>query len=240
MRRRLREEEGLTLIELLVATTIGTIVLLAAFSLVDMAVDGQARTENRIQAVQRGRSAMELVSRQIRSQMCIGKNLPPVLEARENTLTFYASVAAAPTATTAPPVQRRTLTYVPYDDGSDRGYISESFVTSSGGTLPDLTFPETSRQTRRLVENISPIPGTPVFRFYKFDPDTSPNMLPLTQDPTAGVAEADRKLIVQVRAAFRSWSDGGLGAERVRTDFDSKILVRTADPTDPTRSPKCI
>ena len=237
---RLRDDRGFTLIELLIATTIGTIVVLASFSLVDLAVDGQTRTDNRIQAVQRGRTAMEQISRQVRAQMCIGKNLPPVLDARDTTMTFYASVAASPTTTTAPPIQRRTLTYVPYPDGSGRGGITETVVTSSGGTPPDLVFPESSRTTRRLVDNISPVPGKPLFRFFKFDPDTSPNMLPLVPDATNGVAEADRKLIVQIQTTFTSWSDGGLGADRVKTELDSKILVRTADPTDPTRSPKCI
>ena len=238
---RLRDERGFTLIELLVATTIGTIILMAAFPLVELAINGQVTTENRLEAVQRGRAAMEQVSRQVRSQTCIGRDMPPITDARDNSLTFYASVAPAPPNTDPSPIQRRTLTYQPYTDGSGRGAIVESVWTADpASTAPNLVFPASTRTDRRIMDDISPVPGTPIFRFYKYDPDTSPNTILLTPDATNGVAEADRKLVVQVRTTFQAWSTGKRDDDKVKTQLDSKILVRTADPTDPTRSPKCI
>ena len=81
MRPRLRQlrsdERGFTLPELLIAMAIGLIVLLAAFMLLDRAVSARPgrRPPGRLQ---RGRLAMELITRQLRSQVCLGDATEPI------------------------------------------------------------------------------------------------------------------------------------------------------------------
>ena len=235
----LRTEDGFTLVELLVATLIGTIVLMASFTIVDFAVHGQVQTENRLDALSRGRQAMEQVSRQVRSQMCLGRGRPPIVEAHDNRIVFYASLAPAPATGTTPPIQLRTVEFIPDPaQGASRGFIQETVVEGDGTPPPDTRFVATPR-VRRLAENVSPVPGRPLFSYFKYDAATAPGVVLLTPALT-GLSEVDRRMVVQVRTTFDAWAVGGKAADRVRTRLDNTVLVRTADPSDPTRSPQCI
>jgi prepilin-type N-terminal cleavage/methylation domain-containing protein len=235
MNARLKSQDGFTLVELLCAMTIGTIVLLAAFSLMDSTTRGQKTVESRLDATERGRQAMEQLTRQLRSQVCIGKGIAPMLEATDAKLTFYASIApynaASPSA--QPTVQKRTLEYVP-NGTTGRGSLVETVIDATGAA-PDFTWTATPR-TRTLVRDVAPVTGVPFFRFYKYDPDLSPNVQLLTPP----IADANRQIIVQVQTAFLAYANAGKNSDRISTRLENKITVRTADPTDPTRSPKCI
>ena len=74
---------------------IGTIVVLGAFSLVDIAV---ASTQKDDRAAHRDRrraaaQAMEDITRQLRSQICLGSDTVPIIEATPTSVVFYASLA---------------------------------------------------------------------------------------------------------------------------------------------------
>ena len=76
---RARDESGFTLIELLMAMTIGVVVLLAAFMLVDASTPLAQKTQDRVDAAQRGRLAMEIIGAELRSQVCMPGAVPPIM-----------------------------------------------------------------------------------------------------------------------------------------------------------------
>ena len=76
---RARDESGWTLIELLMAMTIGVVVLLAAFMLVDASAPLAQKTQDRVDAAQRGRLAMEIIGAELRSQVCMPGAVPPIM-----------------------------------------------------------------------------------------------------------------------------------------------------------------
>jgi prepilin-type N-terminal cleavage/methylation domain-containing protein len=234
MTERLRDERGFTLIELLVASMVGMIVLFAAFGLVEATFKGQRIVESRIDGTERGRMAMEQVTRQLRAQVCLGKGIAPILEATDTKIVFYASVAPAPTnPSQVPTIQKRTLQYVP-NGTTGRGSITET-VIDGAGTLPAVTFNGTPR-TRTITTEVAPPSNAPLFRYFKYDPNLSPTVQQLTLPINAD----NRQIIVQVQTAFVAYARDGRDSDRVKTRLENKITVRTADPTDPTRSPKCI
>jgi prepilin-type N-terminal cleavage/methylation domain-containing protein len=233
--RLTREEGGFTLVELLVASMVGTIVLLSAFALIDTAFRGQRTVENRLDAAANGRNAMEVVTRQLRAQVCLGKGIAPITRAEDNLVEFYASVAPPPSTPSArQTVQRRTLEYVP-DGATGRGTIRQTIIDGVGSP-PDVTFNGTPTVTT-IARNLAPVSGVPVFRYFRYDPNTSPNVLPVAAPVTDPQV---RQVIVQVQTAFESFPLNSQDASKVKTRLDNKITVRTADPTDPTRSPQCI
>jgi prepilin-type N-terminal cleavage/methylation domain-containing protein len=235
LRSRLTDERGFTLIELLMASMIGMIVLFAAFTLIDVSSTGQHTVENRIDASTRGRNAMEQVTRQLRAQVCLGKGIAPIVEAGESKVVFYASVAPAAATPSAPQtVQRRTLEYVP-DGATGRGKLVETVVDGDTTPPPNTLFNATPR-VRTITDNVAPVPGVPLFRYWKYDPNLSPQVQMLSQP----IGQDNRAVIVQIQTAFDSFPVHARDAERVRIRLDNKVTVRTADPTDPTRSPKCI
>lgn len=69
--RRLRDERGMTLVELLAAMVIGGIVISAAIMLVVMSMRASVRVSDRVNAAAVGRSGMELITQRVRSQTCL-------------------------------------------------------------------------------------------------------------------------------------------------------------------------
>ena len=90
---RLRSQDGFTLPELLTAMAMGTIILLGAFGLLDTAMRRTSETQLKVEATQRGRQALDLVTRQLRSQVCLDTATPAVLEATPTSVTFYADLS---------------------------------------------------------------------------------------------------------------------------------------------------
>ena len=78
----LRSQAGFTLIELMVAVAIGTIVVLGGFAVLDASVSGSHEVFDRTDSAQRGRLAMDGVMATLHSQTCPSKTEPPIADAR--------------------------------------------------------------------------------------------------------------------------------------------------------------
>lgn len=237
MRSDPRAEQGFTLVELIVAVTIGTIVMLASIALLDLTVTGQRDAEHRVDALDNGRRGMEQLSRQIRSQICLGRGVAPVITAEDDQIEFYASLSRRTTvdAGGSPEIQRRRLQFV--EDGRfGRGRIEETVWTGSGtlGSYTPITW-STTPEVRTVLADIRRTPGMPIFRFYRYDPVASPDLQRLAT-PVSGQPLG---LIVQVGIAFDAWTPER-DTTRHQISLDTRVLARTADPTDPERSPRCI
>src|ERR1039458_10811781 len=74
----LRSERGFTLIELTVATLIGTIVSAATLAIVIVSVHLSSNYGDRVDATQQGRIAMAKITQALNSS-CVSAKLPPVL-----------------------------------------------------------------------------------------------------------------------------------------------------------------
>ena len=131
IRRRLSDERGFTLVELLVAMTIGMMVLMAAFMLLDRTFVASGQVADRTEALQRGRQAMALITRQLRSQVCIGTTNPPIVGgSNASSVSFYADLSDGSVN-----AKQRTLTL----DPPRPARITES-VRRRSRDLSDLTF----------------------------------------------------------------------------------------------------
>lgn len=137
MKRRSHElhsdESGFTLIELLAAMAIGLLVLMAAFMVLDRATSVSKEIADRQDAVQRGRQAMELIVRDLRSQVCLGDETEPITVAADDRVTFYAGLSDGST-----PVEQRTIRY----DAASKTMVEDPtsarapIPTSSSEALP--------------------------------------------------------------------------------------------------------
>jgi prepilin-type N-terminal cleavage/methylation domain-containing protein len=236
MKRAMKDESGFTMIELLVAAMIGTIILFAAFSLVDLSIQKQAETESRLDATQRGRQAMEQISRALRSQVCPGQGLATMIEAEDNKATFYSYLAATAPTTGPIKVQKRQLTYELPTATATRGAIYERVWENKSTTMGGLAFAATPDRTRVVADNLSRVGSLPIFRYSKYDPQSSPLMQALAPP----IVDSDKSLIVQIKTTFNAFPLTSRRAATVATRLESKVFIRTADPTDPEHSPKCI
>jgi prepilin-type N-terminal cleavage/methylation domain-containing protein len=227
-----RDERGFTLIELLVALSIGVVVLLGVGTLSTAFLHAQTRVSDRSESIARGRTAMEQVVQELRSQVCLGPGYPAITYGDSSRMTFYADLAN----TTFVPEQR----VLSFASGvlTEESYTGRT-VTSPGEDDPPFTFASTPWRRRAVLDRMQLVTSgrttVPLFRYYSFDandPIRPANLLsvPLSAD--------DAQRVVQITVSFAALPSRGGG--RTAEPFTSNVYVRTADPTDPDHSPLCI
>jgi prepilin-type N-terminal cleavage/methylation domain-containing protein len=235
IRRRLADERGFTLIEMLVTLAIGTIVLLGAYTLADAVGHAQTRISDRSESIARGRTAMEQLVQQLRSQVCLGPGYPAIAYGDANEVTFYADLAD----TTFVP-QKRDIKF-----SAAAGTITETDYTgavSSSTTGPPFTFSATPARTRVILDHVkAQVSGAttlPFFTYYSFDGGNPVRPANLLATP---LGTTDIQRVVQISVNFSALpSRGGSSASTPGEPFTANVFVRTADPTDPDHSPLCI
>lgn len=225
-RRPPRGEAGFTLVELLSSMVVGMVVLFAIFGLLDYTVSAQHKVEDRVDAVQRGRNAMEVITQQLRSQICLGPGYPATTYADDNSVTFYTDLGGD-----TPKLQRRTIAF-----NSATGALTETDWNVSG-TIPTApTF--TLARTVNLATNLVAMPGAKFFQYYGFT--TAPETPGLLLTPTP-LSDEKKANVVRILVSFvANPTRGGNLTNKVPTSFQNEVYVRTSDPTDAEHSPQCI
>jgi hypothetical protein len=224
--RRLREERGASLTELMTAVTVSIIVLLAMHQILDGSVTASGRVAPRVSAVQEGRLAMEDITRQLRSQVCPGPSQPAVLEGDDDAITFYADYSADGQ------IDKRTLVFEP-----DERRIVESLYKGQG-TAPDSTFPEAPTRTRVLATRVVRVGETPIFRYYAYGTATPPVPTVLLSTP---LSVADRGKAVRIALRFATRPESADDESDVNDiDFASEVFARTADATNASGGTRCM
>ncbi|MEA2381874.1 MAG: hypothetical protein QOH72_1845 [Solirubrobacteraceae bacterium] len=233
-------EAGFTLIELLVAMTTGLIVLAAAFLLVGKATQLASTTQDRVDAQQRGRAALERMVTQLRSGVCV---LPsdgsaihtPLISGDANRVEFYANLGnenALP--------QRRVLSY----DPTTRKITEESYDgTFATGSTSAMVVPFTTNpKTQTILENVVPTAaGAPIFRYFEYTLDTSGTSPKVTgtDELAAPVAAAAVNDVVEVDVAFRVRPIKGTADSPRDVVLQGAAVSRLADPISPLEGIPC-
>jgi prepilin-type N-terminal cleavage/methylation domain-containing protein len=229
-RPRISDERGFSLTELLVALVIGMIVLLASFMLLDRTISASGQIADRTEALQRGRLAMDLITRQLRSQVCVG-NTVPMVAGTGTSVTFYADLSDASGST---PIKKRTLTYDPSTDT-----ISESVVTGAG-TYPALTFTGAATTTSLLTKVEQIMDGStarPVFRYYGYTVGSTNGSLDLLSTP---LSAASLSRVALIKVGFRSFAARTVMDDKNSAVLEDDVYVRVLTATDFNNGPRCI
>lgn len=225
----MRREAGFTLVELLVAISIGSVVMLATFGLLDSSVVLTGRTQDRVDATQRGRLAMETITTQLRSQVCLNATTPAIVGSG-------GTAAASDQYTADFWVFTKTGTFAP-----ERHVIGWDTNTNSI-VETDYDQSGTRLRTRTLLTKVRPTTlNAPVFQYYAYSGNSissTPLSVPLTSAAAATVA--------QVNVAFMAQPDtNGSAASatppKESQTFSDQVFARTADPNDSSgpKAPLC-
>ena len=227
-RIKLGREDGFSLTELLVSIPIGVVLLTAVLVMMRVSIRQSANVTDRTEAIQRGRTAMERVTRQLRSQVCPTTTGTALTTADANTLTLYVDM----TGGSATP-ERRTITY-----DSAAQTLTEYEYVATGGTWPALTFsnfPNSPTRQRQLLNNVTAVSGVPFFRYYQYDSNGNVSTNPMTTP----VAAANLPRIVNVAVSFVS-RPRLANTSSPTTTFQSEASMRTSDPNNPTENARCL
>lgn len=224
-----RDERGMTIIELVVAMAIGTIVLMTAFTFLDHAFASNREISDRADASQRGRIAMERIIRQLRSQVCLNTvpNVTPAIRAGDdNSISLVVDLGDGSTNP-----ELHTITYDP------AAKTITEYDYAGIGTVPNLTFAAAPTNTQQLLTNVVPEAGAPIFSYSAIDSSanaapgaTTPLSTPLGANDLANAAKVD--------VAFVARPTGASDNSRATTLEDS-VFARSDDPNTPTAGPTC-
>jgi type II secretory pathway pseudopilin PulG len=251
MRRRLSDEAGFTLVELLTAMTAGIAVLAAALVLVSQATSLTTTTQNRVDAHQRGRTALEAMVTELRSGVCViapptvtdpdPTPQPPIIYGDGNRVEFYASTGA-PNAVP----QRRVLRYDPAThiiwEDIFQGLPATGDAANNRGQT-QLPIDDTRRVgvARTLLANVYPRDtGVPIFtyRSYAQTQTVAPPNAKYTPTGAAVVLQApiqtddDRPRVSEVQIAIRVRPTGLSSTANNPLDaiLEGAAFSRAADP----------
>ena len=233
MRNRICAQRGFTLMELVVGMTLGMIVLLAAFTVIDRSFINNKAVQDREDALQRGRITLEQMTRQIRSMTCAGQ-YTPVTKGTDNEVDFYAYMGD-PTAggSTLPSLHKLV-----YDTTAQT--ISETdYPVTSVTTSPPTVSNTPSLPTKVLLNNVVPVTGVPVFTYYTYDPNAtqgSGGFVALSAGST-GLSTTDQAKVVKVAISFLTRPTGFKITDPHSTTFQDDVFWRAVDPESPNAQP---
>jgi type II secretory pathway pseudopilin PulG len=250
-----REQRGMTLIEALAAMSIGMIVALATFGLIEAVMKRTGEVSSRVETTQRARQAMDNITRDLRSQVCVMRSdgSPTMSSARSvyvagpNSITFFGDTAdeSWKTGTTAMPVA--TLRTIALSGNTIAETVTTGTVSpASPGTV---SYANATGTTRTELSDAIPVKDggadTPLFTYYAYeDPTTLPAGVPprptVRLNPVNGsLSEADVSRIARIVITFRVLP-AGRTTLRGSTVISDEVTVRTVDPNSANPRPTCI
>jgi Tfp pilus assembly protein PilV len=231
---RLHQDDGFTLMEVLVASLVGFVVLAATMGLLDSTVSLSTGVMSKTDAMQRGRLAMDRITQQLRSQVCLDLDHPAILQgATANSVTFYVDFSEAD-GTKAP--ERRTLAL----DTTKSTITSQIFRTNN--LTPNPGNYTTLSATEGLLENVTQRKdkdGNPI-AFLTYWAYTTVNGHPEPQqklNPPLDAASAARVARIDINFLARPT---GAKNDKKAVGVSDQILVRHADPNLSVPDPACV
>jgi Tfp pilus assembly protein PilV len=234
---RLRNQEGMTLPEVTVTLAIAMIISLATFALVDTVMRRTGEINARVDTTQRSRTAMDQITRQLRSQVCAWRADPSWSGARSidtatpTSVGFFTDLSDEVTGT-APDLRTLSLANGTIVETSTKAVRSP--VDPAKVSYPN---PVTSRT---VLTHVSVPPGKVLFSYFAFDMTKSPPVPSTTPLPmtNGALTPAQVEQVAKISITFKvSPTNGG---KRGTTTLLNDVYVRTADPNASTPRPTCL
>ena len=183
----IRDESGVTLVELMVAITTGLVILSALTMVILTTLHGSVRVTARVHATQRARVALANLMEELHSA-CVTPEISPVKENSSGTALRFVHQTGSEVAPT--PI----LSVVTLSGDT----LSQSDYEPTGGTAPNWTFSETPSSTRTLLTGVSPVPpSSSIFSYYSYSGGTIS-----TTPQTTPLSESEAALTVEIHAAL--------------------------------------
>jgi prepilin-type N-terminal cleavage/methylation domain-containing protein len=234
---RLRSQDGFTLPEVLIAAVIGFVVLAATMGLLTSTLRLGSGISAKTDAMQRGRVALDNMTQQLRSQVCLNRDNPAVLAhgtngavSNENAVTFYADFSDGSDGTA--PIKRR----LEFDAASNS---VRAFTYTPTLTPPTATsWPASPTRAGVVLENVALQQGTPFLTYYAYqrvEGQASPEYQVLP--PPLSTEEAAR--VARIDLAFAAQPTGVRDAADHAVRMNDQVLVRHADPNLKVPDPAC-
>jgi prepilin-type N-terminal cleavage/methylation domain-containing protein len=224
-RSLLADEHGFSLMELVVAMAIGSIVLTTLLGVFMNGMSNTTTVTDRIEATQRARIATDRVTTLLQAQVCV-EGTSPITDAQANTVTFTSNIGDV----LANPV-RYTFRY----NTATKTLWEDDFVpTMVNGSL---SFPPGATRSRVLISDVEPADGA-FFTYYAFN--TATGLVDANAPLLAPLSAADEQRVVRVGTGMVALPERTKASGDPRaTMITGQAIVGSADPANPNKGPRC-
>ena len=211
----IRDERGMTLVELMVATATGVVVMTGITLAMIVTMRETNRVAGHVEADQQARQAMTKLLAELHSS-CVAPQIAPIYpESTGSAMTFIhqsgSDVAPVPVKTRVSLVG---------------GNLVENDFAYEKGAAPNWTFKTTST-SEILTYGIAPSGSTPLFQYYTFA-NGAVSSTPLTASPELG-ENAARTVLVKI--AFNAGSTHEVSNDASsQTGIQDSALLRLTPP----------
>ena len=245
---RLRREDGLSLIEMLVGMATGIVVSLAAFALVDTSLHLYSQATDRLDSAQTGQSAMSSIE-QVLESACVGYSGSSGSSTGLDPTPIQVANATEGIATGSDNTHLVTLSSP--GDNNNPGSTSQlqlhviTLSSQTNGTLTDAIYPvssysplkfsSTATVTRTLATGVSEVPATsggytPIFQYYGY---TGAEVLSTTPFSANPLASSDANNTVEAQITFTvAPSSGSSKSTRQAIEQDAVIFRLSSSSTN--------
>jgi prepilin-type N-terminal cleavage/methylation domain-containing protein len=233
MTRLRRDESGFSLIELLAAMAVSSIILTAVMIVFVNGVQGAAKVNDRVDSQQRGRLTMDRIVTLLSSQVCLAASQPPIVAgSTANSVTFYGDLNGA---SNQPRMYRIT-----YDPAAKT--LTEFSWTPSGSLPGAVTYPAAPSVTRQLATGVLPALDSgnvaqPIFSYYRFEADGTVNLA--NPIPSSPLVATDADDVVEVGVTFAIVPGRTKTLDARSTMISGQALAGSANPASPSAGPNC-
>jgi hypothetical protein len=221
----IRDERGTTMVEMLVAISMASVLMFAMTMVIVVTMHASARSSAEVSSTQLSRDGLASVIQQLHSA-CLSPRVAPVWEESSGTkLVFTHSTGSE---VTAKPVKSEIVL--------KEGTLTQYDYASTGNLSPPWTFAEKAT-SRQLMTDVAPIPpSTAVFSYYS----AINGQISSTPLPTPLETNAKSTILVSVGLSSAP-SVGKRSADpNVSTHIQDSALLRLTAPTfNETVSPPC-
>jgi prepilin-type N-terminal cleavage/methylation domain-containing protein len=222
--RRARTQGGFTVVEMLVAMMVLSIVAVGAMTFIEVVMRQSRGVIDRTEAAQRGRLVLDQMTRAIRSQVCLSATTKGIVAATPNSLEFYADLSPGGTS----PIKRK-LEY----QASTKSIV-EHLYRADGTTLDRRTV---------LLHNVVPAsdPDLPsksaptLFNYWAYRQPAPAGELNWLGDSFAA-SQVPRIAVITVNVGVHPH---GATDSKAMTSLNDRVVLRNADPNAVNNDPTC-
>lgn len=214
----IHDEQGMTLVELMIATTTGVVVMTGVVLTMIVTMRETNRVAGHVEANQNARITMTKILNQLHSS-CVAPQIAPLQEDSTGTLLSFIHQSGSAVAP-VPMLSKISLT------GTT---LSQSDYAVVGGAAPQWTFSTTASSTVQLMTGVSAISSSvPIFAYYAYSGGRV-SATPLTANPLGENATK----AVQVDVSFQTAPPGSKAISKdanAETEIQDSALLRLTPP----------
>ena len=244
IRKEIRADDGMSLIEVLVTIVIGMLVFGLALDMMTGGFTSSARVQNRVEAAQAGRLLHDRITTILQSQVCNG-DLSPIISATPQSVKFYASDtdrSGVPTqyemAVASDRLVLRRWAMDPTPDAATDRYSTASASPAAERTLLKFSSAPAASFVIFKFYGAQPNSGEPVELTPPLTAGTAPLITPVNaSDPALPLDDARRVLRIDVDL----WTDAERSTNpKQRTRMQTRSYTGSnIDPRQLEKGPRC-